>query len=249
VGTAKYLTKIDMTKGYWQVPLDEESIPISGFVTPFGHFEWKFMPFGLRNAPATFSRLASKLLKGLEQFLGAFLDDIIIFSDTWEKHLSHVSEVLSRIRNAGLTLNLAKCEFAKAELDYLGHHIGLGKVQPREKKVEALLQFKQPENRKQLQQLIGLASYYRRFIPYFADISSVLSDLLRKGQRFVWNEMHERAFLDIKSRLASRPILRPPDFGKPFYLAVDASDIAFGASLFQVIDEIEHPVCFFSVRN
>jgi len=93
VGKAKFLTKLDMTQGYWQVPLDDPSIPVSGFVTPFGHFQWRFMPFGLRNAPATFSRLLSKLLTGLEMFAVAYLDDVIIFSDSWEEHLKHIKLV------------------------------------------------------------------------------------------------------------------------------------------------------------
>jgi len=95
VGRAKYLTEIDMTRGYWQVLLDEYSGPISAFVTPNGHFEWRYMPFGLRNAPATFSRLVDKLLKGLERFCAAYLDDIIIFSDTWEDHMHHLKLVFS----------------------------------------------------------------------------------------------------------------------------------------------------------
>lgn len=102
VGKAKYMSKIDMTRGYWQVPLDLESRPLCGFVTPFGHFQWKVMAFGLRNAPATFSRLVSKLLTGLEEFSAAYLDDIIIFSDSWDDHLKHLRAVFQRIQNAGL---------------------------------------------------------------------------------------------------------------------------------------------------
>jgi len=246
VGRAKYLTKIDMTRGYWQVPLDEYSGPISAFVTPTGHFEWKYMPFGLRNSPATFSRLVDKLLKGLEHFCAAYLDDVIIFSDTWEEHMRHLETVFMRIREAGLTLNMKKCEFAVAELDYLGHHVGLGKVQPRQQKVEALLKFPRPTNRKQLQSFLGLASYYRKYIPHFANLSAVLSDMLRKGTKFVWTESTEQSFLDIKSRLASRPVLVPPDFSKPFIVAVDASDIAIGAALMQENDGLEQPICFLS---
>ena len=246
VGRAKFLSKIDMTRGYWQVPLDDTSVPVSAFVTPTGHFQWKFMPFGLRNAPATFSRLVDKLLKGLEHFSGAYLDDVIIFSDTWEEHLSHLKAVFQRIREAALTLNRKKCMFAMAELDYLGHHVGLGKVEPRQKKVEALLAFPRPSNRKQLQSFLGLANYYRKFVPHFATLSADLSDLLKKGTKFQWTHKAEQAFLDIKSRLGSRPVLRPPDFTKPFIIAVDASDIAIGATLLQEVDGLEHPICFLS---
>jgi len=102
VEKAKLVTKLDITRGYWQVPLDDRSVPISSFVTPFGHFQWRYMPFGLRNAPAMFSRLVSKLLIGLDTFCAAYLDDIIIFSDTWEEQLSHLRTVLSSIRAANL---------------------------------------------------------------------------------------------------------------------------------------------------
>ena len=248
VGKAKYLTKLDMTRGYWQVPLDDVSVPISAFVTPHGHFQWRYMPFGLRNAPATFSRLVNKLLMGLEGFCAAYLDDIIIFSDTWEEHLSHIRAVLTRVREAYLTLSPKKCHFAVAEVDYLGHHVGLGRVQPRAQKVQALLSFPAPTTRRQLQQFLGLAGYYRKFVPHFAQITSCLSDLLKKGTKFVWTPQTERAFLDLKSRLATQPILRPPDFTKPFCLAVDASDVAIGAVLFQEVEGLEHPICYYSKK-
>jgi len=185
VGKAKFLTKVDMTRGYWQVPLDDDSVPISAFVTPFGHFQWRYMAFGLRNAPATFSRLVSRLPRGLETFCAAYLDDIIIFSESWEQHIQHLDLVLARIKKAGLTLNLLKCEFAAAELDYLGHHVGLGRVQPRLSKVQALLEFPTPTNCRQLQQFLGVAGYYRKFVPHYAHISAALSDLLKKGANFV----------------------------------------------------------------
>jgi len=108
------------------------------------------MPFGLRNAPPTFSRLVSKLLLGSDVFCAAYLDDVIILSDTWEEHLSHLRIVLSRIRAANLTLSPSKCCFAVAEVDYLGHQVGLGRVQPRAKKVQAVLDFPAPTNGRQL---------------------------------------------------------------------------------------------------
>jgi len=237
-----------MTRGYWQIPLDDVSVPISAFVTPYGHFQWRYMPFGLRNAPATFSRLVSKLLMGLESFCAAFLDDIIIFSDTWEEHLAHIRAVLTHIRSANLSLSPSECHFAVAEVYYLGHHIGLGRVQPRAQKVQALLDFPAPTTRKQLQQFLGLGSYYRKFVPHFAQILACLSDLLKKGTKFVWTPQAERAFLDLKSRLATQLILHPPDFTKPFSLAVDASDVAVRAVLFQEVDGLEHPICYYSKK-
>ena len=126
--------------------------------------------------------------------------------------------------------------------------MGLGRVQPRAKKVQAVLDFPAPTNRRQLQQFLGLAGYYRKFVPHFAHISAALSDLLKKGTKFVWTTEAERAFLGLKSRLATQPILRPPDFGQPFSFAVDASDVATGAVLFQKVYGIEHPICYYSKK-
>ena len=246
VGQSNFLSKIDMTRGYWQVPLDDESIPLTAFVTPFGLFNWRVMPFGLKNAPATFCRLVTKLLKNLEDFAAAYLDDILIFSKTWNEHVNHLKQVFDRIRNAGLTLNKNKCVFGVAEIDYLGHHIGLGKVQPRENKINALVNFARPTNRKQLQSYLGLAGFYRKYLPHYADITSVLTDLLKKDVVFNWSQEAENAFLDLKSRLVSRPILCPANFDLPFHLAVDASQIATSGVLFQDHEEIEHPICYFS---
>jgi hypothetical protein len=204
------------------------------------------MPFGCRNAPATFSRLVTKLLADLETFCVSFLDDILIFSDSWQEHKCAIAEVLQRIEDAGLTLNLNKSVFAVAELDYLGHRIGRGKIQPLEKKISALLQYDRPKNRKQLQSYLGLAGYYRKFLPNFSHTTAVLSNLLRKDVKFEWSEDAQKAFLDLKSRLGSRPILRQADYTREFCMAVDTSAIAIGAYLFQIYDGVEHPICYFS---
>jgi hypothetical protein len=246
LGGAKYMTKLDMTKGYWQIPIAKEDIPLTGFVTPNGHFQWRYMSFGLRNAPATFSRLVRKLFQGMESFCDAYLDDVIIFSRNWDNHLMHLKQVLMKVWNAHLKLNLKKCVFANAEIDFLGHHLGLNSIQPRTQKVEALLKFPTPVNKKQVQSLLGLAGYYRRYIPHFADITVPLNELLKKNKIFSWNDDAQRAFVDLKSRLASRPILRPPDYDKQFCLAVDASQNCVGACLFQITDDVEHPICFLS---
>ena len=117
------------------------------------------MPFGLRSAPATFSSIVVKLLRGLDDFLGAYLDDIIKFSQSWRAHADHLRTVLTRVRDAHFTLSPTKCQFAAADLDYLSHHNGLGRIQPRHKKVEALLAYSAPQSKKQLQSFLGLAGY------------------------------------------------------------------------------------------
>jgi len=114
--------------------------------------------------------------------------------------------------------------------------------------VESILRFPRPKDRKQLQSYIGVVGYFRKFIPHFAHIAAILTDLLRKGKTFIWTKEADKAFLDLKSRLASKPILRPPDFDRPFSVAVDASNVAIGAYLFQTINRIEHPICYYSKR-
>jgi len=235
-----------MTKGYYQVPLSPDSIPLTGFVTPKGHYNWRYMAFGLRGAPATFSKLVRKLFEGFEDFCAAYLDDIIIFSRSWELHLHHLKLVLERVSQAHLILNLKKCVFANAELDFLGHHVGLNKIQPRLQKVHAVLNFPQPTSKKQIQSLLGIAGYYRKYLPHYAELTFPLTELLRKDRKFSWNDAAQRSYIDLKSRLASRPILRAPDYQKEFGLAVDASQTGLAACLFQVDNEMEHPVCYIS---
>ena len=204
------------------------------------------MPFGLGSAPAAFQKLAQKVLLGLDRFTAAYLDDILIFSESWHEHICHIKEVLKRVGEAGLTVKATKCDFAAAEVDCLGHTIGVGGVAPRGAGVLALQSFPRPDSGKRLRSFLGLAGCCRGFLPHFADITACLANLLKKGTGFVWDEEAGAAFLDLKSRLASRPILRPRDFSRPFCIAVDASDVAVGACLFQEIDGVEHPIAYYS---
>ena len=160
--------------------------------------------------------------------MSIYLDDVLIFSKIRSDHVNLIW-ISEHVRSVVLTLKHSKYEFAAAELDYLGHHIGLGQVLPWEQKVQALIDFPCPTNRKGVRRFLGLAGYFRRFIPHYSESMCALNDLLKKS-KFVWTsgEACEKAFLDIKSRLASRP-----NYDLPFLMAVDASDVAVGACLFQ----------------
>ena len=136
--------------------------------------------------------------------------------------------------------------FATAEVEYLGHFVGNGKVAPRSATVESISRFPQPNDRKQLRSY--LAGYFRKFIAHFAHIAYILTNLLRRGTKFIYTEEADKVFLDLKSRLASKSIRRPPDFGRPFSVAVDASDVAIGAYVFQTVENMEHPICHYSKR-
>ncbi len=138
IGQARYITTLDLCKGYWQVPLDNDSKQYRAFRTPSGLYHFTVLPFGLHGAPATFQRLMDQVLRGCEGWAAAYLDDVIIFSNSWEEHLTHLEETLKRIQEAGLTLNVKKCEWARQETSYLGYHLGNGKLRPQVDKVEAI---------------------------------------------------------------------------------------------------------------
>lgn len=160
VGSAVFVTKLDLLKGYWQVPLTDRAREISAFVTPDDFCQYTVMPFGMRNAPATFQRLVNKVLKGVAD-CEAYLDDVVIYSSSWSRHVAQLEEVFDRLAVANLTLNLAKCEFGQATVTYLGKVVGHGKVCPIEAKVEAIVNFGVPSSRRDLKHFLGMAGYYR----------------------------------------------------------------------------------------
>ena len=136
----------------------------------------------------------------------------------------------------------------KSTVDFLSFEVGLGKIEPRQRRVEAIINFPKPTNKRKIQQWCGLASYFQRYIPYFQDIVAELTTMLKKQSKFEWTDKAETTFLEIKSRMASHPISRTPDYNLPFSLACDSSHIAIAACLFKVIDGLEHPICYISQK-
>ncbi len=166
IGNAKFVTKLDLLKGYWQVPLTERASEISAFATPDAFLQYKVLAFGLKNAPATFQRLMNQVLAKVKN-CEAYLDDVVCYSDTWSSHLQTLEEVFSRFQAINLTLNLAKCEFCHATVKYLGKEVGHGTVRPLEAKVQAIVEFPVPKSKRDLRRLLGMAGYYRRFCKLF----------------------------------------------------------------------------------
>lgn len=160
IGTARFITTLDLAKGYWQVPVSPVDRDKTAFVSPLGLHRFTTMPFGLCGAPSTFQRLMDDVLRGQSSFARAYLDDIVIFSNGWEEHLTHLSMVFDRLQKAGLTVKLRKCQFAMEECSYLGHRIGGGVVRPVEDKVEAVRRYPQPLTKKEVRAFLGLAGYY-----------------------------------------------------------------------------------------
>ena len=249
LGEAKYVTTLDLARGYWQVPVQESSRKYTAFATPFGLYQFKVMPFGLHGAPATFQRMMDVVLRDCTDYAAAYLDDVIIHSSNWEDHISHVTNVLLKLRSAGLTVKPKKCQIAMGQCTYLGHIVGNGEVKPEETKVEAVRNYPTPTTKKQVRAFLGLTGYYRKFIPSYADLAASLTDLTKKKapNRIRWTPECEAAFVALKEVLCAHPILRSPDFKREFTLQTDASDTGVGALLSQYDDDgIDHPIAYFS---
>ena len=234
----KYFSKFDLTKGYWQVPMEENARPYTAFLTPSGLFQFCMMPFGLVNAPATFTRMMRQVLQGLEK-TDNFIDDILIHTQTWEDHKLVVRALLERLRDVGLTAKPSKCEVACQSLQFLGHVVGNGTLQPQCNKITQIKDAKPPRTKKELRSFLGFVGYYRRFIPNFAALASPLTDLTKAKlpNQIEWGDSQEESFKALKAHLASFPILQLPDCDKPFYLRTDASNAGIGAVLLQENDE------------
>ncbi|XP_060070261.1 uncharacterized protein LOC132550238 [Ylistrum balloti] len=244
---ARYFSKLDLSKGYWQVPLTEKAKPMTAFTTPQGLFQFRVMPFGLVNAPATFSRMMRKLLAGMAH-LENFIDDILIYTSTWEEHLDVLKELFSRLREAGLTAKPNKCALAFSSLPCLGHVVGLGRLELEQAKVKAIAEAPTPTSKKQVRSFLGLAGFYRKFIPNFAAISVPLTDLTKKGNpnKVVWEESHDIAFNTLKKLLTAGPVLKLADMEEDFILRTDASDTGLGAVLLQEDGDQKLPVAYAS---
>ena len=250
LGKAKFISKIDCTKGFWQIPLEESAKEKSGFVTPFGHYQFNVMPFGMVNSGATFVRLMKIILEGLENFSDAFIDDVIIFSASFPEHLDHLIQVLKAFRNANITAKPSKTLLGFRELEFLAHKVGNGAVKPTEEKIDAISRIAPPKTKKQVRSLIGTMNFYRRFIPHFAEIAAPLTDLTTKDKsnKVKWSQEHQTAFDKLKQCITQYPVLRSPDFERVFYLQTDASNRGIGAVLMQEDNGLRHPVMFISKK-
>ena len=245
LGGARCFSTLDLASGYWQVPLREEDREKTAFSVGVNHYEFTVMPFGLTNAPATFQRMMSTILKGVKGCL-VFLDDIIIFADTWEEHHPILEEVLGRIRAAGLKLKRKKCQFGKSSEKFLGLVVSAQGREPDPEKVKAVQDFPTPTSASEVRCFLGMASYYRRFVNNFTSIAASLHDLTKGQPEFCWSPQADKAFTTLKHYLCSTPVLALPNFFTPFTIYTDASDVGLGAVLAQRIGSREHVIAYAS---
>ena len=201
------------------------------------------MPFGLKNAPATFQRMMDTALTGLiNRYCFVYLDDIIIFGQSIEEHNKNLAIILQRLRELGLKIQPDKCEFLKPELEYLGHIVTAEGVKPNPKKIEAVKNFKIPTNPTKVKSFLGLSGYYRKFIRNFSKIAKPLTELTKKDIPFHWTEKQQNALDTLKRKLCESPVLKYPDFKKQFTLTTDASNDGIGA----ILSQDRHPCCYIS---
>ncbi|GFV59316.1 hypothetical protein TNCV_2340571 [Trichonephila clavipes] len=191
VSAAPYVTVMDFSKGYFQIPLTPRAQRYAAFVTPFGTYIPKKMIFGLVCAPYYFCKLMAQVLEGLEQFALPYIDDIAIFSQGWKDHVKHIDIVLGRLRKAGLKVKPSKCKFAQEEVLFLEHRIGSGSRSPSDLKIKAIADFPRPTTKTHVRSFLGLVGYYSHYIPNYSTIASPLTDALKgkiKKEKITWDE-------------------------------------------------------------
>lgn len=248
---AKFLTSLDISKAFWQISIIEEDRDKTSFYVPGrGSYQFKRTAFGLTNAPATQQRLVDKLFgPEFEYKVFAYLDDIIVISNTFNEHVSLLKRVLNKLKFANLTLNLDKCYFFRDSLKYLGYVVDSQGLRTDPEKVEAILNFPTPKSKKDLKRFLGTATWYRRFVPQFSTIAGPLNRLTsqkKDSPPFSWTTEADNAFHKLKEFLISAPVLSCPDYELPFEVHTDASNYGIGGMLTQTIAGKEHPVAYMS---
>ena len=178
-----------------------------------------------------------------------YIDDVCLFNNDWESHCKNLKEILTRLRSAGLTVNLPKCEFGKAQITYLGYTVGQGRVLPKEANVKAISNFVRPISKREIKRFLGMAGFYRKFVQNFSIIAEPITNLLKKNQKMIWTDVCQTAFEKLKAILQNSPVLKAPDFEKPFTINTDACDVGAGAVLLQMCDTgVDCPVAYFSKK-
>jgi len=234
----KWFTALDAKSAYWTIEVDSKDRPKTAFSDGFRLFQFRRMPFGLATAPSTFQRAINAILSpALGKHALAYLDDVVVYSRSFEDHLDHLDEVLDLLERAGFRLNVAKCQFATNSFKFLGFLVTPQGISPDPGKVEAISKMQPPRTARQIRQFLGATGFFRRHVPNYATLAAPLTKLLRKNEKFVWGKEQQAAFEQLKDRLVTAPILRKPDFNKPFEVHSDASGIAIGSCLMQRNEE------------
>ena len=245
-----HFSSLDLNQGYMQIRMEARSISKTAFITEDGLYEFLKMPFGLTNAPATFQRCMDVVLAGLKwNSCLVYLDDIIVYGEDEESHNANLAKVLAALQKANLTIKPSKCAFCVPELKFLGHVVSKEGIKMDPRKVKAVLDQPPPVDLRGVRGFLGMAAYYRRFIKGFATIAEPINALLKKEVKFQWGADQQRAFDELKERLATQPVLCHYDYTLPIELRTDASGIGLGAVLLHEFPERQKRVIAYASRK
>lgn len=229
---ASVFSLLDANQGFYQIPLDDSSMRLCTFATPFGRYMFKRLPFGVSSAPEVFQKIFKQALEGIEGQIN-YIDDILVFGKDQKEHDKNLKAVLQRAREQDIKFNKNKCIFNTTELKFIGHIISKKGVRADPEKIKCILELATPTNKKELEQILGMITYISKFVPNLSCHTYELRKLLAKECMFVWNDNHEKAFNELKKILTTTPILQFFDLNKPITLSVDASKHGLGAVLLQ----------------
>ncbi len=234
LGQMKFFTALDLLHGFYNLKIRSEDREKTAFSTLDGHYKFERLPMGLKNSPSIFQQTMNTVLQELMgDYAFIYIDDIVIYSKTADKHVRHIENVLDRLRKHGLRVKFSKCQLIQHKMEYLGFLVGKDGLKVNSKKVQAINDFPTPKDVKGIQAFLRVVGYFRQFIPDNATTARPLYKLLKKEASFCWGEEHEQAFKAFKKALTDAPVLAFPDFSKEFILTTDASGYAIGAVLTQ----------------
>ena len=233
--TPKLFTSLDLASGFWQLGLDEESKEKTAFVTPDGKWQYNVVPFGVKNGTSICQKNMNQAMRGLtNDCVLIYIDDLVIYSTDWKSHLKDIEQVLKRLREANLKVKPSKTNFAAPQIQFLGHKVSENGIEVNEEKIEVVKNYPVPTNAKGLRGFLGLANFYRKFVPNFAEKAKPLNKLLKKDAKYKWTTACQQAFEDLKDALTSPPVLALPDLNKDYILRTDSSKDAIGYVLSQI---------------
>ena len=245
----RFFSSMDLTKGFWQIPIHPEDRKFFAFSTESMHLEYLVAPMGAKNSPSYLSSLMQLVLRGLPiQHVISYLDDILVADTNMEDHIKHLDLVLDALVRAGLKLNPAKCLFARESVVCLGHKLSREGVSPDPANLEKIESWKAPTNAKKLRAFLGLTGYYRSLVKGYSEIASCLTDLTKDDAKWHWYERHQKAFETLREKLMSAPILSYPNFSLPFIVKTDASLTAIGYVLTQEVEGKERVIMYGSKK-